>query len=494
MTVSLSASAVPSGCGGSEDDMGSGASFLTRGGSLACNGAAIDPQIARLMGAVAELTRASDEAKPGRLGESATGLTGAVDANIAALLDIAARLESLAVLTGARAGAASESWVGLRALLRLAGQPDGRVSALVRCGDVVGQYSDVADAWVAGKLSAAQVCEIGRVAALVPMEDRLDAVTILAEHAPTLTFSELRHAGRVLLNAVVPAREEREADRAKEQSYFSLYPDGAGYGASGWFTVEQAGWIRTVLDAATSVVAHDDVRTFTEGQAAALVDTLRAYAASDVIPTLAMARPRFVVLCTASDLTAIAAGAAPAQLPITLFGDVVDPVTTRRMMSDCEVVPVVADEVSATTIADVALDQATARRCRAWARVFRRRRRSGRDTRNGVGGDDAPVLLRLLTTPVRPLALGRSVRTVPGWLRDAVSLRDVHCVVPGCAVPAHRCEVHHVRPWALGGATDLSNLALLCVRHHRTVERGSWSLRPRTGSDDSGRYWVAVAT
>ena len=121
------------------------------------------------------------------------------------------------------------------------------------------------------------------------------------------------------------------------------------------------------------------------------------------------------------------------------------------------------------------------------AALLTKRRRSRTHPDRGA----PPVFLRLLTTPIRPLALGRSVRIVPGWLRDAVTLRDTHCVVDGCEVPAHRCEVHHVTPWALGGTSDISNLALLCVRHHRTIERGTWRLRPRTAADDPGRYWLA---
>jgi hypothetical protein len=31
------------------------------------------------------------------------------------------------------------------------------------------------------------------------------------------------------------------------------------------------------------------------------------------------------------------------------------------------------------------------------------------------------------------------------------------------------CDAHHIRHWADGGRTKLSNLALLCRRHHRAV-------------------------
>jgi hypothetical protein len=215
---------------------------------------------------------------------------------------------------------------------------------------------------------------------------------------------------------------------------------------------------------------------------------MRKYANSKEISTLAMATPKFIVLTTAADLLAMATDAAPTDFPVTTFGDRLDPITTRRMLSDADTVPVLADDGSDQTLAEVALDRATAERVRATAMDFAKRRR-----RKGAQRGAPPMLLRLLMTPVRPLALGRSVRIVPGWLRDVVSVRDVHCTVDGCEVPAHRCEVHHVRPWALGGLTDIQNLALLCVRHHRTVERGTWMLRPRTSDDAPGRYWLATA-
>jgi hypothetical protein len=246
------------------------------------------------------------------------------------------------------------------------------------------------------------------------------------------------------------------------------------------------GWLQTVLDAHTSVVSSDDTRTRSERQAEALVTMARQYASSDVIPNLAMAKPKFVVLATLADLRAIADRQTPGDLPTTVFGDTLDPSTTRRLLSDSEIVPVLVDDDSPETLADVALDPQAAARLRARRRFFRKRRSRDPNTTGEI-----PMLLRLMTTPVRPLALGRSNRVVPGWLRDLITLRDAGCVVPGCETPAHRCEVHHVQPWALGGNTDVPNLAMLCIRHHRTVERGVWRLRPRLKIDGPGRYWVA---
>src|SRR3989442_1122098 len=56
---------------------------------------------------------------------------------------------------------------------------------------------------------------------------------------------------------------------------------------------------------------------------------------------------------------------------------------------------------------------------------------------------------------------------IPPALRRALDHRDRGCRFPGCGLPSG--QGHHVRHWANGGPTTLSNLALLCRRHHRAV-------------------------
>jgi Domain of unknown function (DUF222)/HNH endonuclease len=68
------------------------------------------------------------------------------------------------------------------------------------------------------------------------------------------------------------------------------------------------------------------------------------------------------------------------------------------------------------------------------------------------------------------LDLGRMRRLASPALRHAVGLRDGHCAFPGCEVPIHRCELHHIRPWQDGGPTSLDNLVALCARHHHLCE------------------------
>ena len=49
----------------------------------------------------------------------------------------------------------------------------------------------------------------------------------------------------------------------------------------------------------------------------------------------------------------------------------------------------------------------------------------------------------------------------------ALHHRDRGCRFPGCGLPFG--QGHHIRHWAHGGPTTLSNLAMLCRRHHRAV-------------------------
>jgi 5-methylcytosine-specific restriction endonuclease McrA len=67
----------------------------------------------------------------------------------------------------------------------------------------------------------------------------------------------------------------------------------------------------------------------------------------------------------------------------------------------------------------------------------------------------------------RVVEIGARTRTIPPALRRALHHRDRGCRFPGCGVRFG--QGHHIRHWAHGGPTTLSNLAMLCRRHHRAV-------------------------
>ncbi|MGH2628401.1 MAG: HNH endonuclease signature motif containing protein, partial [Anaerolineales bacterium] len=70
--------------------------------------------------------------------------------------------------------------------------------------------------------------------------------------------------------------------------------------------------------------------------------------------------------------------------------------------------------------------------------------------------------------------VGARTRTIPPALRRALQQRDQGCRFPGCHVRVG--QGHHVWHWAEGGPTTLSNLALLCRRHHRAVHQEGYQL------------------
>ena len=67
----------------------------------------------------------------------------------------------------------------------------------------------------------------------------------------------------------------------------------------------------------------------------------------------------------------------------------------------------------------------------------------------------------------RVVEVAARTRTIPPALRRALQHRDRGCRFPGCGVRFG--QGHHIRHWANGGPTTLSNLAVLCRRHHRAV-------------------------
>ncbi|MGZ4635261.1 DUF222 domain-containing protein [Oryzihumus sp.] len=95
---------------------------------------------------------------------------------------------------------------------------------------------------------------------------------------------------------------------------------------------------------------------------------------------------------------------------------------------------------------------------------------------------DATILPMVLGRGGGVLDVGRFERLVTPRLLAALWLRDAGCTFPGCTRPAPRCHAHHIRHWCDGGCTDLSNLALLCARHHTVVhQRGLEATVTATG-------------
>ena len=86
----------------------------------------------------------------------------------------------------------------------------------------------------------------------------------------------------------------------------------------------------------------------------------------------------------------------------------------------------------------------------------------------------------------RVVEVGARTRTIPPALRRALHQRDRSCRFPGCGVQFG--QGHHIRHWAQGGPTTLSNLALLCHRHHRAVHEEGYTVDRQPDGELCFRY------
>jgi Domain of unknown function (DUF222)/HNH endonuclease len=74
----------------------------------------------------------------------------------------------------------------------------------------------------------------------------------------------------------------------------------------------------------------------------------------------------------------------------------------------------------------------------------------------------------------RLVEVSARTRTIPPALRRALQHRGHGCRFPGCH--GRFTQGHHIRHWAQGGPTTLSNLTLLCHRHHRAVHEEGYQV------------------
>jgi len=94
---------------------------------------------------------------------------------------------------------------------------------------------------------------------------------------------------------------------------------------------------------------------------------------------------------------------------------------------------------------------------------------------------DSPLRRILVDPHGAVLHHGRSRRLATTAQRRALAVRDAGCVIPACASPPEWCEAHHVIPWGRGGVTDVGGMALLCRHHHTAVHAGVYDLAMREG-------------
>ncbi|HET8525763.1 MAG TPA: DUF222 domain-containing protein [Actinomycetota bacterium] len=239
----------------------------------------------------------------------------------------------------------------------------------------------------------------------------------LVQAARTMGFGGLRRVAETWRAAADPDRALEDEDRRHELRRLDVCPDEKGMtGVRGELDTEDGQVlitsIRAQMDAETRHASGPDARTPTQRRADALGEICRQWLASRDRPSIGGERPHVVVTI---DLDTLLERSGTAEL-----GDSgsVTAETARRLACDADVTRVITREAS------------------------------------------------------EPLELGRRTKVVPPGLRRAVAVRDRGCRFPGCGRPPGWCDAHHVRHWADGGETSLSNLVLLCRPHHRAIHRG----------------------
>lgn len=88
---------------------------------------------------------------------------------------------------------------------------------------------------------------------------------------------------------------------------------------------------------------------------------------------------------------------------------------------------------------------------------------------------------RVMTHPITGVVLHVDSYQRTAAIDRHLRARDRHCRFPGCRIPAVRCEVDHTIDHALGGETDVGNLAHLCQRHHSMKQFTCWKVRQLPG-------------
>lgn len=84
----------------------------------------------------------------------------------------------------------------------------------------------------------------------------------------------------------------------------------------------------------------------------------------------------------------------------------------------------------------------------------------------------ANIISAVLGAKSELLDYGRTQRLVPLSLQRAVLARDRCCLVPGCTAPPSQLQFHHIKPWYLGGKTELANIGPFCDSDHHAVDSG----------------------
>ncbi len=369
-----------------------------------------------------------------RLEEEIAELSARIDA---AIYELLVRIRRFDELQGWAGQTSYAQWLSWRANLA-----PGTAREYVRVAHALATLPKVSDALRRGRISYSKVRAITR-AATPATEERL---LHLARRATAADLERIVRAWRLCDRQ----HEGREDTERRRNHRLSIYPDVDGmFVVRGLLTPEVGAVVRRAIEAASEQLYQESKDAETRNVEAESPARRRADA--------------FGLIAESALAAKLDSGTAGERYQVVVH---VDPDTLKERFS-AETSP---SDGQAT------LEEADGIRVSA-------------ETSRRVACDAGKVMMRH-DADGNILDVGRKTRTISPALRRALASRDRRCRFPGCE--ARRCDAHHIRHWADGGATKLNNLVLLCRRHHRAVHEEGFGLtldidgQPRFTQPDGG--------
>ncbi|MFD7154940.1 DUF222 domain-containing protein [Kribbella sp. NPDC059898] len=280
--------------------------------------------------------------------------------------------------------------------------------------------------------AAAIITELERVRSRVPIETLDVTEQQLVGLASHLTPKELRTAAKQLCDRIDADGREPEEQKASARESLTLITAENGVKFRGYLANDNAELLRAIVHAGArphkTVDGEHDPRPRDKRQADALTTALTVAAnAWDTDTASHGAKANITITIDLDDLKSATANATGQ----TIYSDDLSAATIRRLACDTNIMPLVLGSNS------------------------------------------------------QPLDVSRSERLVTRHIRHALTARDRGCVV--CATPPVMCDAHHLTHWADGGPTALTNLALLCRRHHVDLHNDRWHITITNGKPHVAR-------
>jgi hypothetical protein len=301
---------------------------------------------------------------------------------------------------------------------------------------------EVAACFADGVISYPHAKAITEALAPLPEALRGDAEPVLLEAARHFDPARVHQVARRLRHIIDPDGQAGVDERHREDRWVELPIGFRGVGMlRGALDPESAATVRAAIEALATPAGPTDERSAAQRRADALVEMARRTLDSGNLGEAGGERPHITITVPLASLTGasrVPADLEPASGPL-------GPQTLRRLACDAILTRIITSEPR---------EQVKQPLPRGYL-------------------DALPPPLR---GPSQVLDVGRSARTANAAIRKALAARDKGCVMPGCDRPPPRCEAHHVVHWADGGATAMSNMALLCAFHHHYVHEHHWHI------------------